>query len=399
MYEKEGAEEGVDEYMHSMLDEEKCNEVDSYLTPVFEHIITQCAIKTGLKKIKNANKEELEKLMNEICMTQYSLKAGLKKFGAEGEKAITKELSQFHDMSVFEPVDATSLTADDKKKALASLLFLKEKRDGRIKARACADGRKQRETTAQDEAASPTVSTDSVFLTCAIEAMEGRDVATIDLPGAFLHADCDDYVLMSFQGRLAELMVLAAPETYRKYVTTNSKGEPILFVRLQKALYGMLKSALLFYKKLVTDLIAQGFEINPYDPCVVTKQINGKQMTICWHVDDLKISHKDAREVTKIENWLRGIYGEITVCRGKKHTYLGMQLDYSTPGECHISMIPYTDEVIKDFPEEIIGKAATPAADHLFKIRSPEEAKLLCEEMATAFHRSVAQLLFLSGRA
>jgi hypothetical protein len=146
MYDKDGAEEGVDEYMHSMLDEDKCDEIDSYLTPVFEHIITQYAVKSGLEKIKNANKEELEKLVNEICMTQYSLKAGLKKFGAEGEKAVTKELSQFHDMSVFEPVDATTLSPDDKKKALASLLFLKEKRDGRIKARACADGRKQRET-------------------------------------------------------------------------------------------------------------------------------------------------------------------------------------------------------------------------------------------------------------
>jgi hypothetical protein len=78
----------------------------------------------------------------------------------------------------------------DKKVSLASLLFLKEKRDGKIKARACADGQKQRETTAQDEAALPTVSIESVFVTATVEAKEGRDVAVINLSGAFLHANC-----------------------------------------------------------------------------------------------------------------------------------------------------------------------------------------------------------------
>ena len=117
-----------------------------------------------------------------------------------------------------------------------------------MKAWACADGRKQCETTAEEDAASPTVSIESLFITCAIEASEGRDVAVIDLPGAFLHADCDDHVVMRFQGRLAELMVLAAPQIYWKYVTMDVKGQSVLFMKLQKALYGMLKSALLFYK-------------------------------------------------------------------------------------------------------------------------------------------------------
>jgi hypothetical protein len=95
----------------------------------------------------------------------------------------------------------------------------------------------------------------------------------------------------------------------------------------------MLKSALLFYKKLATDLIAKGFEINPYDPCVAFKEIDGKKMTICWHVDDLKISHMNKKRVDEIEEWLKSIYGKLTVSRGKKHTYLGMELDYSTPGD------------------------------------------------------------------
>ena len=60
-----------------------------------------------------------------------------------------------------------------------------------------------------------------------------------------------------------------------------------------KALYGMLKSALLFYKKLRDDFENNGFQANTYVPCVANKDINGSQMKIIWHVDDLKVSHKD----------------------------------------------------------------------------------------------------------
>jgi len=313
-YAHEDAEQKVDEYMHSMISKDLCGAVDSYLVPVFEFIITQYSIKSGLRKVRaGKDREAMQHMLTQYCMTQYSLKAGLKKFGKEGETAVSKELGQFHDLSVFIPMDPKELTIEQRAAALASLMFLKEKKDGTVKARACADGRKQRETTAEEDAASPTVSIESFFMTCAIEASEKKDVAIMDLPGAFLHADCNDNVIMKFVGRLAELMVLASPATYRKYVTINSKGEPVLFVKLQKALYGMLKSALLFYKKLLTNLIARGFTVNPYDPCVVTKIINGKQMTICWHVDDLKVSHGDENEVTRIENWLRGLYGNISV--------------------------------------------------------------------------------------
>ncbi len=55
----------------------------------------------------------------------------------------------------------------------------------------------------------------------------------------------------------------------------------------------MMKSALLFYRKLVADLTSIGFDINPYDPCVANKMIDDKQMTICWHVDDLFKGHDD----------------------------------------------------------------------------------------------------------
>ena len=84
-----------------------------------------------------------------------------------------------------------------------------------------------------------------------------------------------------------------APSLYQKYVNTNTKGKLVLYVKLEKAVYGMMKSTLLFYRKLVVDLISLCYTINSYDPCVANKEINGSHMTICWHVDNLFIGHKD----------------------------------------------------------------------------------------------------------
>ena len=66
-------------------------------------------------------------------------------------------------------------------------------------------------------------------------------------------------------------MVHIAPQIYRPYVKMDKKCTPILYVRLKEAMYGLLRSSLLFYRKLRGELEAYGFKINPYDPCVGNK--------------------------------------------------------------------------------------------------------------------------------
>ena len=83
-----------------------------------------------------------------------------------------------------------------------------------------------------------------------------------------------------------------------------------------------------------------GFEFNPYDPCTANKMINGHQMTVVFQVDDLKVSHKDSKQIEWFADQLRKIYGEkLTVNRGKIHEYLGMMIDYSKSCKVEISMI------------------------------------------------------------
>ena len=145
------------------------------------------------------------------------------------------------------------------------------------------------------------------MITSAIDAYEKRDVMTVDCPGAFLRAMASDPVLMKLRGPLVEALLLIDPAMYRDYVITGKNGEKILYVRMSKALYGLLKSALDFYNKLRSDLEDNGFIVNPYDPCVANKDVNGKQMTVLWHVDDLKVSHVDKSENSRFAEWMKTI--------------------------------------------------------------------------------------------
>jgi hypothetical protein len=192
----------------------------------------------------------------------------------------------------FAPVNESDLTLKQKSIALESLMFLNE-----------------REGSTKSDATSPTVALESVLITATIDDFEKREVAIIDVPGVYLTADMDKEVCMCLRCKLVELMVKMAPKIYRKYIYVGPDNRPILYVKLQKALYGCLRSALFFNLKLLKDLEDYGFELNPYDPCVANKMINGKQFTITWHVDYLKLSHMDAKEVDSTIEWLKSIYG------------------------------------------------------------------------------------------
>jgi hypothetical protein len=353
----------------------------------------------NLRPRKPRDYGHLHTTLEHTVMTQYSVNKGIQIFGDAGIDAVTQELKQLHDRKVIIPVMTSSMSKEMKRSALPYLMFLKEKRTGQIKGRGCADGRKQRQTLSKEEVSSPTVSTESVMISCTIDAHEKRDVAIIDVPGAFMQADMDDTVYMRIEGKMAELLVALDPNYYNQYAEIHN-GKMILYVLLQKALYGTLKAALLFWKKLSSTLESWGFEINPYDTCVANKMINGKQCTILWHVDDLKISHVDEMEVTKIIQLLSNEFGKeapLTINRGKIHDYLGMRIDFSEKGVAKIDMEQYIQNILNEMPNEMAGVSPTPAANHLFDV-STESAKL-DDVQKEFFHHVVAQLLFLCKRA
>jgi len=221
------------------------------------------------------------------------------------------------------------------------------------------------------------------------------------MPSAFVNTEVDKDVIMVLKGDLADMMVQIAPEVYRTYVTTDKKGTRILYVKLQKALYRLMRASLIFYRKLRKELEGYGLIVNPYDPCTVNMMTKGgKQLTVTWHVDDLMVSCEDDFELTKFSCYLGSIYGpKLSMHMGRKHDYLGVDMEFCEDGALEVSMFKYLKNVIEEFPEIIRGRAATPAHDKLFEIRNEAEAKKLNEEQVLAFHLTVAQLVFMSTRA
>ena len=64
-------------------------------------------------------------------------------------------------------------------------------------------------------------------------------------------------------------------------------------------------ASLLYYRKFVKILTDIGFVLNPYDPCVANKMIGGHQITIFFHVDNCKLSHKSSRQMDRMIKYFR----------------------------------------------------------------------------------------------
>ena len=130
---------------------------------------------------------EDEMAVMKYLLTQYNPKAGLRNFGDKGVAAAEGELTQLHVMDTWVPEDPYMMSRAEKVRALSSLMFLKEKRSGKVKGRACVNRAPQRAYICKEDASLPTVTNESVLITSVIAAHKKRFVRCYDEPGAFLH--------------------------------------------------------------------------------------------------------------------------------------------------------------------------------------------------------------------
>jgi hypothetical protein len=336
----------------------------------------------------------------------YSLNKGLKRFGELGRKAAHKEMQQLNDRVVFKPIRVKDMTILERKRAMESLIFLTEKRDGTIKARTCANGSTQRAYIAREEATSPTAATDAILITGVIDAKQKRDVMSLDVPNAFVQTPIPqggEKICMKIRGSLVDILLEICPGVYDDFVVYEGKGkQKILYVQMLMALYGMMIASLLYYKKFRKDIESIGFEVNPYDVCVANRTVNGKQHTVTWHVDDLKSSHVDSKVNDDFEAWCEKMYGSDTVghvkvVRGKVHDYLAMILDFTDSGAMKVDMRYYIDGMLEDFPFPVKTITTAPWTDSLLKVDSA--SKHLDDEKRGIFHTFTMKAMFLCKRA
>ena len=161
-------------------------------------------------------------------------------------------------------------------------------------------------------------------------------------------------------------------------------------------------ASLLCYKKFTESLMSVRFELNPHDPCIANKIVAKTQMTICFHVDDCKLSHRKKKENDCMIKWLHqecgSVFedgtGKMEASQGKIHTCLGMRLDHIMPGQARITVFDCLKEtLVAQMKVEPNGDSAKTSAapDNIFKI--DKNCKKLNSSELVAFHNTLAKTL------
>ena len=330
---------------------------------------------------------------------KMTIRQGVEKLGMEAVKSVVKEMMQLYSMDTFEGVNMEDMSTEDIGKIISSSTFLKDKYTAegvfeKLKARLVAGGHLQ-DRNIYDKSTSPTVSTTSLFVIASIAAAEGRAVATVDFPGAFLNSRMpeDEPPVFMRLNKYESMVLTKIDKEFEKYLRPNGT----IIVRLKRALYGCVQSARLWHRKLSEDLKTLGYNVNMQDMCVFNRtEGDGRQSTIVVHVDDLMITASTENMINKIIADIETIYKNgISVHRGSRLDYLGMTFDFSRRGKCKVTMDGYTEDLLT-FCEKIVGETKTPAAENLFKV--DDKSELLDKEEKEFFHSVTAKLLYLGKR-
>ena len=222
--------------------------------------------------------------------------------------------------------------------------------------------------------------------------MEKRENVITDVKGAYLNAKMNKEVIMKIIGPEVDLFCDLDPSL--ENFVTREREKKALYVQLDKALYGCVQSALLWYELYTTTLQEMGFILNPHDLCVANSEIEGSQCTICWYVDDNKISHKSKKVIESVITKIEQKFGKMTKTYGDDQEFLGMDIKFEK-GKVRVGMKRHILKAFEAFGEEITRNAATPANSFLFEVRDSPE---LDEKRADAFHSVVSSLLYTSRR-
>ena len=148
---------------------------------------------------------------------------------------------------------------------------------------------------------------------CLMDAMEGRKVITNDIPGVFIQGDWPQdehpgYIM--FEGTMMDMICEIDPTYIDKIIWSKDQKKKFLYGQLIKAVYRTLLGAIIFYTKLSKHLTDHGFVQNEYDMCTFNKMMNGEQITVQFHADDLKVSHKDKAVLDDFLDKLRSELGQ-----------------------------------------------------------------------------------------
>jgi len=260
-----------------------------------------------------------------LALGNLRIKVVLERFGKVAYDSIKEELEQlFVKKKALAPVLYSDIARVNLYfPILRSHMFLREKFNAlavfeKIKARLVADGSSQdREDFDDEEISSPTACLESIFNMLKLVAVEKRHLLILDVGGAYLNAKIDRPAYMFIQPDLANILLNICP-----HFVKFKDGQGRILTQIDRAMYGLVQSAKLWYRTITGVLEKDGYVPNPMDACVWNKTVKGIQTTIVIYVDDLAISSKNREDVHAAMELIKKEFFDVKVKESTEMSYL-----------------------------------------------------------------------------
>ncbi|CAJ1945823.1 unnamed protein product [Cylindrotheca closterium] len=176
------------------------------------------------------------------------------------------------------------MTDLEKRRAQDAMMLLAEENTGEIEGRCVYKGDGTLEWLSPGDTSSPTAALEAIMITCVIDVYEGRDMMSLEISNAFIQTqmtmDAKSRVMMKITGLLVDMMIRLEPR-YRDYFVIEN-GERVIYMRVLRAIYGMLEASMLWYKKLRGDMekhVTMEKSKNSKKVAIAAKPVNSTALT------------------------------------------------------------------------------------------------------------------------
>jgi hypothetical protein len=325
------------------------------------------SISKGWKRItrqKLNNSQQLNHVFSAFRTTKnsafISFSAAMRANAPKTIGAVKLELEQMEDQKVYVPVYPKDVGGDV---VLRSTMVMQKD-----KARLCGGGNDQDITSYKpSETAGPTGKIESFRILVTIAKQLDLKITTCDIKGAYLNADLptERVIYMRLSKDVSKILIELKPE-YKEYLTSTGQ----IVVRLFKAIYGLVESAVLWNRHITETLLSLGYNQYQYDSCVFSKRIDDKQTYIGLYVDDLLIVSNDEKERTMLLEGLTNKYGKLKTQSGPYIKYRGLEIQQGNEAiEMH--QHTYINELLES--ENINKDMSSPTPRNLHEPSSTSE--------------------------
>ncbi|KAL0556012.1 hypothetical protein IC582_004516 [Cucumis melo] len=135
------------------------------------------------------------------------------------------------------------------------------------------------------------------------------------------------------------------PEGFKIPELYNSNSRELCSIKLQRSSYGLKQSGRMWYNHLNKYLLKEGYQNNPFCPCIFIKKSQLGFAIIAVYVDDLNII-RTPKELSKTIEYLKEKFEMKDL--GKTKFCLDLQIEYLAD-EIFIHQLTYTEKILKIF--------------------------------------------------